>query len=202
MQPLKGRFNFAFSVSIFTVLTISELHSVEEIMIHGCLEGGKIMSDLRFSRRWLWRTASSGMLPRVDLVRTHISEELSASIIRVTRTGELGTTLAVTSNWRMLRTDTTIVFLHSVLRLPVAANVVPCSPILVTLLMEALSSSETSVLTRGTWRNIPEDAILRVKIRSVNSNWNILKIKSSSVPQKSHVTAPGRPSSAYDGAVN
>jgi hypothetical protein len=37
------------------------------------------------------------MLPRVVLVRTDVSEELSASIIRVTRIGELGTMLAVTS---------------------------------------------------------------------------------------------------------
>jgi hypothetical protein len=42
--------------------------------------------------------ASSGMLRRVVLVRTDVSEELSASFIRVTRIGELGTTLTVTSN--------------------------------------------------------------------------------------------------------
>jgi hypothetical protein len=40
------------------------------------------------------------MLRRADLVRTDVSEELSASFIRVTRIGELGTTLAVTSNRR------------------------------------------------------------------------------------------------------
>jgi hypothetical protein len=42
--------------------------------------------------------ASSGMLRRVAFVRTEVSEERSASFIRVTRIGELGTTLAVTSN--------------------------------------------------------------------------------------------------------
>jgi hypothetical protein len=62
---------------------------------------------------------SSGMLHRVALVRTDVSEELSASFIRVTRIGELGTTLAVTSNRR---------------RLLVTASVVPISPILVTLM--------------------------------------------------------------------
>jgi hypothetical protein len=41
--------------------------------------------------------ASSGMLRHVARVRTDVSEELSASIIRVIRIGELGT-LAVTSN--------------------------------------------------------------------------------------------------------
>jgi hypothetical protein len=43
------------------------------------------------------------MLRHVALVRIDVTEELSASIIRVTRIGELGTMLAVTSNRRMLR---------------------------------------------------------------------------------------------------
>jgi hypothetical protein len=61
------------------------------------------------------------MLRRVALVITDVSEELSASFIRVTRIGELGTNL----------------------------------------MKEALSSSETPVLTRATLRNIPEDAVLQ-----------------------------------------
>jgi hypothetical protein len=67
---------------------------------------------------------SSGMLRHVALVRTDVSEELGASFIRVSRTGELGTMLVVT------------------------------------LMKEALSCSETSVLTRVTRCNIPEDTIL------------------------------------------
>jgi hypothetical protein len=47
-----------------------------------------------------------------------------------------------------------------VLRLLVTANVVSSSPILVTLMMEAIRSSETSVLTIATQRSIPEDDIL------------------------------------------
>jgi hypothetical protein len=67
------------------------------------------------------------MLRRVALFRTDVSEELSASFIRVTGIGELGTTLAVTNNRPTLRRNT---------------------------------KWATSVLTRATRRNIPEDAIL------------------------------------------
>jgi hypothetical protein len=53
------------------------------------------------------------MLRRVALVRSNVSEERSASFIRMTRIGELGTTLAVTSNRSTLRRNTKTPILHS-----------------------------------------------------------------------------------------
>jgi ABC-type molybdate transport system permease subunit len=75
--------------------------------------------------------ASSGILHRLALVRTDVSEELSSSFIRITRIGKLGTTLA------------------AVCQLLVTASVVPSLPILVTQKKEALSSSEKSILNKS-----------------------------------------------------
>jgi hypothetical protein len=55
-------------------------------------------------------TMKNGVLRRVALVRTDVSEDRSAFIIRVTRIGELGTTSALTSNRHMLRRITDSIF--------------------------------------------------------------------------------------------
>jgi hypothetical protein len=121
------------------------------------------------------------MLCYVALVRTDVSEKGSTSIIRMTRIGNLGTTLTVTSNQRMLlvtanvpSSPVLVTLMMEALRssetLAVNSNrhtllvtaTVPNSPILVTLMMEALRSSESSILTRATLRNILEDGILHV----------------------------------------
>jgi hypothetical protein len=75
------------------------------------------------------------MLRRLAPVRADISEEFSTSIIKLTRIGELQTTL-------------------------VTVNVVSSSSILINLMTEVLNSSETSVITRTILRNISEEGIL------------------------------------------
>jgi hypothetical protein len=108
-------------------------HEARSVGPRGCLRTEKP----NYSKRM----ASSGMLRRVALVRTDVSEELSSSFIRVTRIGELGTTLAVTINRRTLRRNTK--FSYSWHPYDGGAK-----------------SSETSVPTRAPRRKTPENAIL------------------------------------------
>jgi hypothetical protein len=58
-------------------------------------------------------------------------------------------------------------FLRSMLRSLVTANVVPSWPIFVILMIKAILSSETSVLARSTRRNTPEDGILHSHRREI-----------------------------------
>jgi hypothetical protein len=108
------------------------------------------------------------MLRRVTLIITDVLEVVSAFIISMTKIGEQRTTLAF--------------------RLLVTAKDVLSVPILVTLKMEVLSSSKTSVLIRAARRNILEDTILhshcRVNLKSY--------IKSAPTISAEEYTTPAR----------
>jgi sensor domain CHASE-containing protein len=85
------------------------------------------------------------MLRRVALVGTDVSEERIASIIRVKRMNDLEKLVTV--------------------------NVLPTSLIIFILMIEAIRSSESSVLTRATRRHIKEDSIIRLSfLPNINSN--------------------------------
>jgi hypothetical protein len=131
-----------YIVGKFLILALSPVIRDVLIGLQAKLPPNRVVMTLRISPLMgqefddLERMTSSRMLRRVALVRTDVSDEISASIIRVTRIGELGTTLAATSNRRTL--------------------------ILSILKMDPIISSETSVLTRLTRCHILEDGILPV----------------------------------------
>jgi N12 class adenine-specific DNA methylase len=103
------------------------------------------------------RMPSFWMIHLVAFVRTEVSKERIASIIRVRRIGKLAKTLVITSNR------------NTQLQLLVTANVFPTSPILVTLMIQVTRSCETSVCAIAARRYISKDGILshhREKLKS------------------------------------
>jgi hypothetical protein len=96
------------------------------------------------------------MLCRVFLVRTDVSEERISSIIRVERISEHS------------------VFPRCLHQLLVTADVVPNSLIISNLMMEAIRSSETLVLTRARRHRIPEDGILHSHRRENLKSYTIV----------------------------
>jgi hypothetical protein len=88
-----------------------------------------------------WRMPSSGVSRRVALLRTEVTEEYIASLIRIKRISELEATLAVTSSWSTLRRN------------------------IISALTMTMLCSEMSVLTRATDRLRREDGILHSHCR-------------------------------------
>jgi hypothetical protein len=120
--------------------------------------------------------SSAGMLRRVDLVRTDVSEELSASVIKVTRISELGT-LAVTSNRRTLRAG----HVSNCSELDNRWGSVPGSRCSEKLVPETLSSWKGNVsrwkpITKNGRRNCNRPRRSGVSLQWLMKAWNIVNI--------------------------
>jgi hypothetical protein len=142
---------YIFTSTYYLSLIVSKMNPVLAIIVpfltdaylyrlHIYTHVSDVFSSIQNPIKLIRRMTSSGLLRCVALVKTHVSQELSASFIRVTVIRELGTTLA---------------------------SVVPSSPSSVTLMKEAPSSSETCVFTRATRCNIPEDVIFHSHRREI-----------------------------------
>jgi hypothetical protein len=149
---------------------------------------------LRFSRRWLWRMSSSGIKNPVRTSQeTHyisVTESSQLMLCKIwcfhggdceewrllryknlVRTSQETHYVSATKpNWLMSCKiwdfDSGILFLRSLIGFLVSTNV-PSSLILVTMMIVAIRSSETSVLAIATWRNTIEDNVLQDAIYPV-----------------------------------
>jgi hypothetical protein len=93
--------------TVCTVCTVQPTHIFEAVRTNTA--AASVTEENHHKSR---KMPSSRMLGRVALVRTDASEEPNASIITVTIIGELGTTLAVTSNRRKLRRNSNQILHH------------------------------------------------------------------------------------------
>jgi hypothetical protein len=114
------------------------------------------MGQFNYKAKWATENAVFCDVTTCGSCKNRRLLERIAFIIRVTWIDEIETTLALTSNWSTLRRSAMyIAFLRSVLQLP----------ILVILMIEAIRSSGTSVLTRATRHHIPVDGNLHSHLR-------------------------------------